>query len=120
MATPLNPFWPTISTLYPAASTSSRGNCGSWALISCSTTTSGLACSSHARRFPVRLRTELTFQVAIFIAAGSHAEGVAAAAGRGGVRVVHLERGADHFLDIVELAALEQLQRGAVDQHGRA
>src|SRR5580698_11060583 len=78
---------------------------------------SGLACPSHATRFPVRLRTELTFHVAIFIAAGSDAEGVAAAAGRGGVRVLHLERGADHFLDIVELAALEKLQRGAVDQH---
>jgi len=61
--------------------------------------------------------TELTFQLAIFTTrqASGDREGVAAAAGRGGVRVLDLEGGAHHVLDEIDLGAVEKVERGVVD-----
>src|SRR5579883_355070 len=42
-------------------------------------------------------------------------EGIAAAAGRGGVRIAHLEGGAHHVLDEVDLGAPDELQRYRID-----
>ena len=39
----------------------------------------------------------------------------AAAAGRGGIRVAHLEEGAGEILDEIELGAAEQIERGLID-----
>ena len=44
----------------------------------------------------------------------------AAAAGRLGLRIVDLERGADQVLDEIDLGACEVLQRHRIDQHGDA
>jgi len=42
-------------------------------------------------------------------------EGIAAAAGRGGVRVFDLERGAHQILDEIDFGAVEQVERHIVD-----
>ena len=47
-------------------------------------------------------------------------EAGAAAAGRGGLRVFHLERGADQVVDEVDLRAGHVIDRDRIDQHGRA
>src|SRR3954454_14205421 len=49
-----------------------------------------------------------------------HAEGGAAAAGRDDVRVIDLEAGALHGLDVVDDRALDVGQRGAVDENAQA
>src|SRR5215813_14646522 len=47
-------------------------------------------------------------------------EAGAAAAGRGGLRVVHPERRADQVVDEVDLGPRHVIERHRVDQHGRA
>src|SRR5215471_16967688 len=79
-------------------------------------TTSGRAERSQSSSWTIRVLTELTFQVARRI--GSGGKGIAAAAGSSGVGIAHLERSADQVLDIVDLGALEQVERYRVDQHG--
>src|SRR5215218_10076685 len=64
-ATPLKVFWPWVTTLYPSASISSRGNASSTHLISCRQTTSGEHSFSQVSKCSSRCRIELTFQVAI-------------------------------------------------------
>src|SRR5438128_266217 len=53
-------------------------------------------------------------------AALSHREAIAAAARALALRVLDLKRRADHVLDVVDLRALEQLERRFVDEHGGA
>src|SRR5690349_1152136 len=72
MATPLYVFCPWTTAWYPAARSSSAGNCSSVHLSSWTQSTSGWADASHARSRSVRARIELMFQVAIFTAATSH------------------------------------------------
>src|SRR6476646_8258922 len=44
-------------------------------------------------------------------------KGVAAAAGRGGVRVLDLKRGAHQVLDKIDLGPVQQFERYVVDNH---
>src|SRR5260221_3756836 len=81
---------------------------------------SGCAVSSQARTLVSRALIELTFQVATLttfrrLGRSGDREGVAAAAGRGGVRVLDLEGGAHHVLDEIDLGAVEEVERGVVD-----
>src|SRR5262249_33413889 len=96
---------------------SSSGKSASGHLVSCRQSTSGCADASHSKTLGRRTLIELTFQLAIFttIAASADRERVAAAAGRGGVRVLDLERGAHHVLDEVDLGAGEEVERDLVN-----
>src|SRR3979490_2193426 len=47
-------------------------------------------------------------------------EAGAAAAGGGGVGIVHAERGADQVVDEIDLGARQKRHRGRIDQHHRA
>src|SRR5258708_8586184 len=81
---------------------------------------SGCAVSSQARTLVSRALIELTFQVATLttirrLGRSGDREGVAAAAGRGGVRVLDLEGGAHHVLDEIDLGAVKEIERGIVD-----
>src|SRR5882757_8422744 len=64
-ATPLKVFWPWVTTLYPSASISRRGNASSTHLISCRQTISGEHSFSQLTRCSIRCRIELTFHVAM-------------------------------------------------------
>src|ERR1700684_362728 len=97
-----------------------RGNASSTHLVSCRQTMSGLRSASQVRAESVRCLMELTFQVAIRTGATClvlKGEARAAAAGRGGLRIVDLERRADQIVDEVDLAAGHVIERDWIDQH---
>src|ERR1700722_11480495 len=96
-----------------------RGNASSMHLVSCRQTMSGLRSASQVRAESVRCLMELTFQVAMRTAAAClvlKGEARTAAAGRGGLRIVDLERRADQIVDEIDLAAGHVIERARMDQ----
>src|SRR5438309_1237994 len=67
MATPFHRPSPWCASSYPASRKASAGASGSASLVSCISSTSGLARSSHHVTFSRRAFSELTFQVAMRI-----------------------------------------------------
>src|ERR671932_2048126 len=63
-----------MAEVYPRAATSRVGNWSSVALSSCRHSTSGCARASQSSKRCWRMRTELMFQLAIFISDGSLAD----------------------------------------------
>src|SRR4051794_29352274 len=102
-----------MARFQPKASSSRRGNSSLTHLVSCSSTTSGAAVASQSRRCGMRALTELTFQVATVVGMGRLCgEGGAAAAGRGGVGILHHEHGAGEIFDIIEFRTGQEIERG--------
>ncbi|KQT91496.1 hypothetical protein ASG49_10745 [Marmoricola sp. Leaf446] len=64
-ATPFHWSWPTAATSYPRLASPIRGSCSSRALVSCSASTSTSWRCRNASTRSMRLRSELTFQVAM-------------------------------------------------------
>src|SRR6476661_10578881 len=114
-ATPLNAFWPCTATLYPAASNGSRGKASSTHFVSCRQTMSGSHSASQATAASRRCLIELTFQVAMRTVLEGEAR--AAAAGRGGLRIVYLEGRTDQIVDEIDLGAGHVVERDRIDQH---
>src|SRR5579883_906738 len=97
---------------------------------------SGFARSSQASRIGRRTLMELTLKVAILVTArekpseaglvncrpgrSTDRERVAAAAGGGSVRILHLKRRAHEVLDEVDFRALHQLERDRIDHQAHA
>src|SRR5579864_5295800 len=95
-----------------------RGNASSTHLVSCRQTMSGLRSASQVRAESMRCLIEFTFQVARRTGKGIlQRETGAAAARRGGLRIVDLERRADQIVDEVDLAAGHVIERDRIDQH---
>src|SRR5690349_5999416 len=80
---------------------------------------SGLRSASHVTAESRRCLIELTFQVAMRTTV-LQCEAGAAAAGRGGLRIVDLERRADQIVDEIDLGSSHVIERYRIDEHSRA
>src|SRR5690242_2584729 len=82
---------------------------------------SGLRSASQVTAESRRCLMELTFQVAMRTAADAlQREAGAAAAGRGGLGIVDLERRADQIIDEIDFGSGHVVERDRIDQHGRS